>query len=211
MRGRCVSSYIFLNTYAGSIEHEWFKESRSSRNNPKADWYIWRDGAEGGGPPNNWIKTVGGSGWNYDETRDQWYYSSFLSFQPDLNYRNPKVKSTMLGIIKFWMDKDVDGFRLDIFNSIYKAADFEDNPFSITSVLPSETSPHGFFQLMKNTVNHPDSFAFARELRTFVDSHPGKKKFILGEVFGDHEILKAFLGKFEARVQNPIGEPCSVM
>ena len=106
-----------------SIEHDWFRESRSSRNNPKANWYIWRD------KPNNWKSMTGGSGWHYAKERGQYYWSSFLPMQPDLNYRNPEVKKTMFDIVRFWLGKGVDGFRLDIFNVIYKDAEFRDNPF----------------------------------------------------------------------------------
>src|SRR5215217_2660049 len=107
-----------------SIEHPWFKESRSSRDNPKSDWYIWKD------KPNNWNSIPGGGGWHFVRQRGQYYWASFLPFQPDLNYRNPVVKETMFDIVRFWLDKGVDGFRLDIINVVYKDADFRDNPFS---------------------------------------------------------------------------------
>ena len=107
-----------------SGEHSWFKESRSSRDNPKADWYLWRD------QPNHWQSMTGGSGWHYANERDQYYWASFLPFQPDLNYRNPEVKKAMLEIVRFWLGKGVDGFRLDIFNVIYKDAEFRNNPFT---------------------------------------------------------------------------------
>ena len=114
-----------------SEEHPWFKESRSSRDNPKADWYLWRD------KPNNWMSVTGGSGWHYAPERGQYYWASFLPFQPDLNYRNPEVKRTMLDVVRIWLGKGVDGFRLDIFNYIYKGAEFQNKPFSF-KLIPSE-------------------------------------------------------------------------
>ena len=85
-----------------SDQHPWFIESRSSRDNPKRDWYIWRSG-RGKKPPNNWRSMIGGSGWHYDEKTDQWYWAQFLPFQPDLNYRKPEVKDAMFDVIRFWL------------------------------------------------------------------------------------------------------------
>ncbi len=168
-----------------SIEHVWFKESRSSRDNTKADWYIWRD------KPNNWLSMTGGSGWHYAPERDQYYWASFLPFQPDLNYHNPEVKQTMLDIVRFWLGKGVDGFRLDIFNVIYKDANFRDNPFSF-KLIPTEDDPSGFFQEAKYTLNQPESFEFARELRKVCSGFG--EKLLLGEVSGKQTIIRNFLG-----------------
>ena len=168
-----------------SIEHEWFKESRSSRTNPKADWYLWRD------KPNNWKSMTGGSGWHYAKERGQYFWSSFLPFQPDLNYRNPEVKKIMLDTVRFWLSKGVDGFRLDIFNVIYKDAEFRDNPFTF-QLAPTETNPSGFFQEAKYTLNQPESFAFAKELRAACDEFG--EKLLLGEISGDRATTQKFLG-----------------
>jgi alpha-glucosidase len=169
-----------------SDQHAWFKESRSSRDNPKADWYLWRD------KPNNWKSMTGGSGWHYAEERDQYYWSSFLPFQPDLNYHNPEVKKTMLDIVRFWLGTGVDGFRLDIFNVIYKNEEFQDNPFAF-QLVPTETNPSGFFQEAKYTLNQPESFAFATELRAVCDEFG--EKLLLGEISGDRETTRKFLGE----------------
>lgn len=168
-----------------SIEHAWFKESRSSRDNPKADWYIWRD------KPNNWNSMTGGNGWHYAEERGQYFWSTFLPFQPDLNYRTPQVKQAMLNIVRFWLDKGVDGFRLDIFNVIYKDAEFRDNPFSL-KLLPTENDTSSFFQEAKYTVNQPENFEFAREFRSVCDEFG--EKLSIGEVSGGSEIIRRFLG-----------------
>ena len=168
-----------------SEEHPWFKESRSSRDNHKADWYIWRD------KPTNWQSMTGGSGWHYAQERGQYFWSSFLPFQPDLNYRNPDVKKTMFGIVRFWLSKGVDGFRLDIFNVIYKDAEFRDNPFSFR-VVPIDEDPSSFFQQPKYTINQPESFDFAREFRRVCDEFG--EKLSLGEVNGGRSIIRKFLG-----------------
>ena len=169
-----------------SAQHEWFKESQSSRNNPKSNWYIWRD------RPNNWKSMTGGSGWHYAKERGQYYWSSFLPMQPDLNYRNPEVKKTMFDIVRFWLAKGVDGFRLDIFNVIYKDADFRDNPFS-TKLVPTEDDASGFFQESKYTMNQPESFTFAKELRNVCNEFG--EKILLGEIQGNTETIKNYMTK----------------
>lgn len=176
-----------------SDQHDWFKESASSKDNPKADWYVWKDGTgkDGMKPPNNWKATIGGSGWHYHEARKQFYWASFLSFQPDLNYNNDATKEAMLDVARFWLSKGVDGFRLDIFNSIAEDTTFRDNPWSLR-IIPSEESPDGFFQKMKYNVNQEASFEFATELRAVVDSFGKPKRFLVGEVFGDVQTLKKF-------------------
>ncbi len=111
-----------------SDRHPWFVESRSSRDNPKRDWYIWRDPAPDGGPPNNWISDFGGSAWEWDEATGQYYYHAFLKEQADLNWRNPAVQAAMYDVMRFWFDRGVDGFRIDVLWHMVKAADFPDNP-----------------------------------------------------------------------------------
>ncbi|MGE5776485.1 MAG: alpha-amylase family glycosyl hydrolase, partial [Chloroflexota bacterium] len=173
------------------------KESRSSRDNPKADWYIWRDpasrgkGAGGRATPNNWQSMTGGSGWHYAAERGQYFWSSFLPFQPDLNYRNPDVKQAMLDIVRFWLGKGVDGFRLDIFNVIYKDADFRSNPFSF-KLIPTDEDPSSFFQQAKYTINLPESFEFSKEFRNTCDEFG--ERLSVGEVTGGRQVIRKFLG-----------------
>jgi oligo-1,6-glucosidase/alpha-glucosidase len=171
-----------------SVEHPWFKESRSSRDNPKADWFLWRD------RPNNWLTVTGGSGWQYAKERDQYFWTTFLPFQPDLNYRNPDVKRTMLEMVRFWLRKGVDGFRLDIFHHLYKDADFRDNPFSF-KLLPTPDDPSGFLQEAKYTANQPESFEFAREFRRVCEEFG--EKLSIGEVTGENTITRRYLGERE--------------
>jgi oligo-1,6-glucosidase/alpha-glucosidase len=179
-----------------SDRHPWFVESREGPESPKRDWYIWREGRapRGGAPPNNWRSMLGGSGWHYDQLSGQWYWASFLPFQPDLNYRNPLVKEAMLGVVRHWLAKGVDGLRLDIFNAIYKDESFADNPFSFRPV-PTGDNPHGFFQRHVHTIDHPDTIAFARELRAVVDEFDRPPRFVVGEVFGDALTLRRYCGE----------------
>src|SRR5882724_6102483 len=110
-----------------SDRHPWFVESRSSRANPKRDWYIWRDPAPDGGPPNNWIGAfLEGSAWTLDEASGRYYLHLFLPEQPDLNWRNPEVIEAMHGTLRFWLDRGVDGFRMDVIMGIVKRADLAD-------------------------------------------------------------------------------------
>jgi alpha-glucosidase len=179
-----------------SDRHPWFLESRSARTSPRRDWYIWRDGRKPGGkaPPNNWRSMLGGSGWRWDEATGQYYWASFLGCQPDLDYRNPAVKEAMLDVVRHWLGRGVDGLRLDIFNALFKDESYADNPFSWRAV-PSEDNPHGFFQRHAHTIDHPDTIAFARELRAVVDATPGPPRFLVGEVFGDAETLRRYCGE----------------
>jgi len=174
-----------------SIEHNWFKESRKSIDSTKRNWYIWRKGKDGN-PPNNWKSMLGKSAWNYDKTTDEWYYSSFLSFQPDLNYDNKEVKETMLNTVRFWLDKGVDGFRLDIFNCIGKDESFKNNPFSFRYLPSPDNNDKAFFQNKIYSYNQVKSFQFAKELRCVIDEYQGR--FLIGEVSGTDKILKRFIG-----------------
>ncbi len=171
-----------------SMEHPWFFKDRSrkteDRSNTK-DFYIWAN------KPNNWKSMTGGSGWHYSPERGQYYWASFLPFQPDLNYRNPEVKKVMLDNVRFWLKRGVDGFRLDIFNVIYKDSLLRNNPFSWKAI-PDEKNPNGFFQQFKYTINQPESMAFAKELRNVCNEFDDRM--LLGEVSGNRKIIRKFSG-----------------
>lgn len=124
-----------------SSQHPWFVESRMSLDNPRRDWYIWRDSKENGDPPNNWLSVFGGSAWEFDEKSKQYYFHSFDKDQPDLNWRNPEVVEEMLTILRFWLDKGVDGFRIDAYDFLYKHTDFMDEPSNPTYILGTH-GPH---------------------------------------------------------------------
>ena len=193
-RGMKVVFDMVLNHTSNT--HPWFVASRRSREDPKRDFYIWRPGRRPGGkaPPNNWRSMLGGTGWRYDEATDEWYFASFLEFQPDLNYRNPAVKAAMLDTVRHWLREGVDGLRLDIFNALFKDESFADNPFSWRAV-PSEDNPHGFFQRHVHTIDHPDTIAFARELRAVLEEFGEPARFLVGEVFGDAATLRRYCGE----------------
>ncbi|MHA1719603.1 MAG: alpha-glucosidase [Promethearchaeota archaeon] len=178
-----------------SDQHKWFLESKSSRDNPKRDWYVWKDGKKpkGKAPPNNWKSFVTGSGWHYDSSTDQWYWASFLPFQPDLNYRNPEVKKYMMDMVRFWLQKGVDGFRLDILGAVYEDPEFRNNPLS-WRLFPSDNSMDMLFKSTKYTVNHPDNFKFAKELRKVIDEFQNPPRFLIGEVSGSLNLLRKYCG-----------------
>jgi alpha-glucosidase len=173
-----------------SDQHTWFQASRSSKQDPKREWYIWREG-KGSRPPNNWRSIVGGSAWHFDAPSKQWYYASFLPFQPDLNFRNPEVTQAILGVARYWLDLGVDGYRLDIFHSLFKDKDFRDNPLS--TKLFSREYPAGFFQDYLYNLNQPETIQFANQLRQLVNSYPSPK-LLLGEIFADNNTIKEYLG-----------------
>ncbi len=179
-----------------SDEHPWFLESRSSRDNPRRDWYVWRDGQRPGGkaPPNNWHAMIGGSGWHHDPATDQWYWAQFLPFQPDLNYRTPEVVAEMLDTLRFWLDRGVDGFRLDIVNAIFEDPQFRDNARS-WKLFPSDDDPSMLFQARDRTLSHPDTLAFMSTLRSVVDEYPDPPRALVGEVTGTMEQVRAHCGE----------------
>jgi alpha-glucosidase len=167
--------------------HPWFVESRSSINNSKRNWYIWRDGKKGK-PPNNWRSSFGGSAWEFDEATQQYYLHSFLREQPDLNWRNPELKEAVFNDARFWLDRGVDGFRLDVVNWFTKDIHFRDNPLRFFSSLLQK---HHFDR------NRPDNHIIMKELRSLVDAYD--KRMTVGEVFsfppGDPHLSASYLGE----------------
>ncbi len=124
---KVLVDYVISHT---SDRHAWFAESRSSRTNPKADWYVWADRKPDGTPPNNWLSVFGGSSWQWDTRRNQYYLHNFLVQQPDLNLHNPEVQAAVLGEMEFWLKRGVDGFRLDALNFSMHDQELRDNPAS---------------------------------------------------------------------------------
>ncbi len=177
-----------------SNQHPWFLESRSSRDNPKRDWYIWRDPAPDGGPPNNWISDFGGSAWEWDAATGQYYYHAMLVEQPDLNWRNPGLRAAMLDAMRFWFDKGVDGFRVDILWHMIKAADFPDNPAN-PDWRPGMADMNKVLQL--HSTDQPEVFAIAAEMRALADSYraTGRERVLIGEIYLPVERLMAYYGK----------------
>ncbi|WP_225206136.1 alpha-amylase family glycosyl hydrolase [Novosphingobium huizhouense] len=150
-----------------SDRHPWFLESRRSRTSPKRDWYIWRDPAADGGPPNNWTSDMGGSAWEWDEATGQYYLHAFLREQPDLNWRNPAVRAAMLGVLEFWLARGVDGFRIDVLWHCFKADGLPDNPPN-----PDYRPALGekFKVLQHHSANQPEVLDLAAEMRRLAEA-----------------------------------------
>ncbi len=154
-----------------SDQHPWFVESRSSRDNPKRDWYLWADPGQGGGPPNNWTAEIGGSTWELDERTGQYYLHTHLREQPDLNWRNPQVREAMLDVLRFWLRRGADGVRIDVAHLLMKDPELRDNPPSPPDHRnPFELQHPDFFsQVHVNDRCHPDVHEVLSEIRVVLD------------------------------------------
>jgi alpha-glucosidase len=172
-----------------SDQHPWFQESRSSRDNPKRDWYLWRDPAPDGGPPNNWLSCFGGSAWQFDAATGQYYYHAFLKEQPDLNWRNPEVVDAMLEALRFWLDRGVDGFRVDVLWHLIKDAQFRDNP-------PNPDWREGMdpFQSLipLQTTDRPEVHDIITRMRRLFDQY--EDRVLIGEIYLPVERLVQYYG-----------------
>lgn len=167
-----------------SDQHHWFLESRSSRDNPKADWYVWRDPAPDGGPPNNWRSVLtGGSAWRYEESRGQYYLFNFYHMQPNLNWYHREVRDQILDVARFWLDQGIDGMRLDAVNFYCHDPQFRDDPpRAAEDGKPDGIAPDLPAVELKfvHSINQPESFEVVRELRALSNDYPGT--ILLGEV-----------------------------
>ena len=173
-----------------SDEHPWFIDSRSARNSPRRHWYIWRDPAPDGGPPNNWLANFGGSAWTFDEATGQYYYHAFLPQQPDLNWRNPDVREAMFDSLRFWLDLGVDGFRVDVLWHLMKDPDFADNPAN-PAWRPEQPSIDRLLQV--NSCDHPDIHETVAQMRAVVDAYGDRV--LIGEIYLPLERLVAYYGR----------------
>ncbi|MFZ5915990.1 MAG: alpha-amylase family glycosyl hydrolase [Chloroflexota bacterium] len=167
-----------------SDQHPWFVESRASRRNPKRDWYTWADAKPDGAPPNNWLSVFGGSAWEWDAVTGQYYLHSFLKEQPDLNWRNPEVKAAMFDVVRFWLDRGVDGFRIDVAHYVMKDPQLRDNP---ANPRPGKSihKPMGDYdsQLHLYDKGHPDVHGVYREFRQLLDRHSANRPRVsIGEI-----------------------------
>ncbi len=172
-----------------SIEHAWFRESCQSRDNAKADWYVWADAREDGTPPNNWLSIFGGVAWTWEPRRGQYYLHNFLSAQPDLNFHNPAVRAAVLDAVKFWLDRGVDGFRMDAINFCFHDRQLRDNPPKPPALRTgrgfSADNPYAFqYHWYNNT--QPENLAFLGELRALMDRYPGVTT--LGEISSEDSL-----------------------
>jgi alpha-glucosidase len=185
-RARALGLKILLDFVPNhtSDQHPWFLEARSSRSSYKRDFYVWADPKPDGSPPNNWLSVFGGPAWEFDETTGQYYLHSFLKEQPDLNWRDPRVKEAMFDVLRFWLDRGVDGFRLDAVLFTMKDPLFRDNPPN-PSPRGGMHKPLGRYdsQLHVYDQNHADVHELFREMRAFVDGHDqGRHRVLVGEL-----------------------------
>jgi alpha-glucosidase len=172
-----------------SNEHAWFRESRSSRDNPKRDWYIWRDPAPDGGPPNNWLSFFGGPAWTLDETTGQYYLHQFVREQPELNYRHPDVLPAILEAMRFWLDKGVDGFRVDVIWLMLKDEALRDEP---PNPAWNGIDPHGSL-LHIHTQNLPGVHDIIRQMRVLLDEYD--ERMMVGEIYLPNAELMTYYGR----------------
>jgi len=173
-----------------SDRHPWFKESRSSRTNPKRDWYIWRDPAAGSGPPNNWLSEFGGGAWEHDAASGQYYYHAFLRQQPDLNWRNREVVAAMHEVLRFWMKRGVDGFRLDAIWHLIKDDQFRDNPKN-PDWRPGDPPDRQVVPVFSG--DRPEVHDALRAMRKVIDEFPDR--LLIGEVYLPFDRLVAYYGR----------------
>jgi len=164
-----------------SDRHPWFVESRANRTNPKADWYVWADPKSDGSAPSNWLSVFGGSAWEWDATRRQYYLHNFLAAQPDLNFHNPEVQGALLETMRFWLDRGVDGFRLDTVNYYFHDRWLRSNPPTDEAVAGTidQANPYLFQQHLFDKTQ-PENIDFLRRFRALLDEYPGRAS--VGEV-----------------------------
>ncbi|PBC02722.1 alpha-glucosidase family protein [Mesorhizobium sp. WSM3860] len=168
-----------------SDKHEWFSESRASRDNAKADWYVWADAKPDGSAPNNWQSLFGGPAWEWDTTRRQYYMHNFLAAQPDLNFHNPEMQDAVLDTVRFWLERGVDGFRLDTVNYYVHDRWLRDNPPLASSVAGTNVATTTYaFQEHLFDKTRPENLDFLKRFRALLDKYPDRAA--VGEV-GDEE------------------------
>ena len=175
---RVITDQVWSHT---SDRHAWFVQSRAARDGDKADWYVWADAKADGSPPNNWQSVFGGPAWTWDARRQQYYLHTFLKEQPQLNVRNPAVQDALLGVGRFWLDRGVDGFRLDAINHAMGAADLRDNPPAAPSNKPRTRSFD--FQQKTHSQDQPDMLPFVERIRALTDEYDAR--FSVAEIGGD--------------------------
>jgi alpha-glucosidase len=173
-----------------SDQSEWFLESRSSKDAAKRDWYIWRDPAPDGGPPNNWLSEFGGSAWEYDAATGQYYYHAFLAAQPDLNWRNPAVREAVYGAMRYWLERGVDGFRVDVMWHLVKDDQFRDNPVD-PNWKDGDAPTRRLVQLY--TADQSEVQEIVREMRAVINAFP--ERVLIGEIYLPVERLVRYYGE----------------
>lgn len=175
-----------------SVQHAWFQESRQDRTNPKADWYVWAEPRPDGSAPNNWLSVFGGSAWEWDAGRQQYYLHNFLVSQPDLNFHHPEVVNAVLEATEFWLKRGVDGFRLDTANFYVHDQELRDNPIRAAHEPPAEGVPPQNPYARQHHVydkSRPENFAILKKIRQLMNRYPNTVT--IGEIGDDHSLLTA--------------------
>jgi alpha-glucosidase len=180
-----------------SSEHPWFLESRSSRENPKRDWYLWQDPAPDGGPPNNWQSVFGGGAWEWDAATQQYYYHAYLREQPDLNWRNPEVREAMMDVLRFWLEQGVDGFRVDALRQLLKDERLRDNPPNPDH---HARSPYDALLPVYST-DRPEVHEAVREMRSVLEEYGDR--LLIGELYLPIDRLVTYYGENNSGVHLP--------
>ncbi|MDO5605924.1 MAG: alpha-amylase family glycosyl hydrolase [Paracoccus sp. (in: a-proteobacteria)] len=180
-----------------SDQHPWFAESRASRDNARADWYVWADPKPDGTPPTNWLSIFGGSAWQWDARREQYYLHNFLTSQPDLNFHNTGVQDALLDVARFWLERGVDGFRLDTINFYFHDTALRDNPPLAPELRKSDTAP------AVNPYNHqshvydksrPENLAFLERLRAVMEPYGAAAVGEIGDSEKALQLLEEYTG-----------------
>lgn len=181
---RVVIDHVLSHT---SDAHAWFVESRANRDNPKKDWYVWADPKPDGTPPNNWLSIFGGSAWQFEPARQQYYMHNFLVSQPDLNFQNEEVQDQMLDELRFWLERGVDGFRLDTVNYYFHDVQLRDNPANATRVIEGvdPANPYGWQQHVYDKTR-PENLRYLERIREVMNAYPGTVT--VGEVTADRSL-----------------------
>ena len=189
VHGRGLKLILDLVPNHTSDQHRWFKESRSARDNPWRDWYIWHDAKPDGSAPNNWLANFGGSAWEWDEATGQFYYHAYLREQPDLNWRNPEVRAAMFEVMRFWLDRGVDGFRVDVLWHLIKDDQFRDNPPN-----PDwKPGMPGIERLLEvYSADRPEAHDVAAQMRQVIDAYPDRV--LIGELYLPIERIVTYYG-----------------
>ena len=170
-----------------SIEHPFFKESRSSRFNPRADWYVWADPKHDGTPPNNWLSVFGGPAWTWDARRHRYYLHNFLAEQPDFNFHNVEVQDWLLSTMRFWLDRGIDGFRLDTVNFYFHDKLLRDDPADFRRKDRPEANPYGM-QYHLFSKNQPENLGFLERMRKLLDDYEARA--MVGEMGESHHAIR---------------------
>jgi alpha-glucosidase len=186
---RVLIDYVPNHT---SDEHPWFLEARSSRDNPKRDWYVWRDPKPGREAPNNWLSVFGGPAWSFEDRTGQFYLHSFLPEQPDLNWRNPDVEQAMFDILRFWLDRGVDGFRMDVLWFLIKDDQFRDNPHN-PNFRARTDPPHTILDPVYSA-DRPETLQIVKRMRALMDGYVGERVMV-AETYLPIKRLVAYYGE----------------